>query len=94
MQQLAENAPADQIDRYRRAANSFRMPYWDWAQGEQSGAVPEFFMTSTIRVTTPEGRNVEIWNPLYRYDFKPVPKAGQFDGKVRLTHRMASLRLI
>ncbi|KAJ4338353.1 hypothetical protein N0V95_008089 [Ascochyta clinopodiicola] len=81
MQQIAENAPADQIDRYRWAAYSFRLPYWDWAQGEQSGSVPEFFMTPTTVVTTPEGRSMEIWNPLYKYEFKPVPSAGAFSGK-------------
>ncbi|KAF1359583.1 tyrosinase [Lizonia empirigonia] len=81
MQRLAESAPADQVDRYRWAANSFRMPYWDWAEGNQSSNVPDFFMTPTVVVPTPKGRNLEIWNPLYKYDFKPVPSAGAFDGK-------------
>ncbi|KAF9699590.1 hypothetical protein EKO04_002625 [Ascochyta lentis] len=81
IQKIAENAPADQLDRYRWAAYSFRMPYWDWAQGEQSGTVPGFFMTPTTVVATPEGRSIEIWNPLYKYEFKPVPSAGAFSGK-------------
>ncbi|KAJ8111800.1 hypothetical protein OPT61_g5688 [Boeremia exigua] len=80
IRRIAENAPADQIERYRWAASSFRIPYWDWSQGEQSGDVPDFFMTETIVVHTPEGRNIEIWNPLYKYDFKPVPSRG-FEGK-------------
>ena len=52
--------------------------------GDQSGDVPDFFMTEMITVNAPEGRTVEIWNPLYKYDFKPVPSVGQgaFDGKV------------
>jgi tyrosinase len=83
MQQIAESAPADQIDRYRWAASSFRMPYWDWAQGEQSGPVPDFFMTPTITVTTPEGNPVEISNPLYSYRFHPLPSGVAFNGKVR-----------
>ncbi len=82
IQRIAENAPADQIERYRWAASSFRIPYWDWSQGEQSGDVPDFFMTETTVVGTPEGRNIEIWNPLYKYDFKPLPSSG-FEGKVR-----------
>ncbi|KAF2622028.1 tyrosinase [Macroventuria anomochaeta] len=81
IQRIAEYASADQIERYRWAAYSFRIPYWDWSQGEQSGNVPDFFMTETTVVTTPEGRNIEIWNPLYKYEFKPVPSAGAFDGK-------------
>ena len=60
IQRIAEYAPADQIDRYRWAAYSFRMPYWDWAQGEKGGSVPAFFMTPTTKVATPEGRNIEI----------------------------------
>ncbi|KAJ4986034.1 hypothetical protein SVAN01_08512 [Stagonosporopsis vannaccii] len=80
IQIIAEYAPADQIDRYRWAASSFRIPYWDWSQGEQSGEVPEFFMSEMVTVDTPEGRNIELLNPLYKYDFKPVPSQG-FDGK-------------
>lgn len=38
-------------------------------------------MTETTRVDTPEGRNIEILNPLNKYDFKPVPSQG-FEGKV------------
>jgi Common central domain of tyrosinase len=87
IQTIAENASADQIDRYRWAAYSFRMPYWDWAQGEQSGNVPEIFMTPTTMVTTPEGRTIEILNPLYKYEFKPVPSAGAFSGKVYDTYK-------
>lgn len=86
IQSIAEHASADQIDRYRWAAYSFRMPFWDWSQGDQSGDVPDFFMTETTTVDTPEGQNIEIWNPLYKYDFKPVPPAGGFDGKVRYVH--------
>lgn len=60
------------------------MPYWDWSQGDASGDVPDFFMTETITVQAPEGRTVELWNPLYKYDFKPVPSVGHgaFGGKV------------
>lgn len=81
IQHIAEHAPEDQIERYRWAASSFRIPYWDWSGGEQSGEVPEFFMSETIMVDTPEGRKIEIWNPLYRYNFNPVPSEG-FDSKV------------
>lgn len=88
IQKIAEYAPVDQIVRYRWAASTFRMPYWDWSRGEQSGDVPDFFMTETTVVATPEGRNIEIWNPLYKYDFKPVPSVG-FEGKVRSTRSKA-----
>ena len=47
-------------------------------------------MTPTTMVATPEGRNIEIWNPLYSYEFKPLPSAGAFDGKVRDVHLLGS----
>jgi tyrosinase len=84
IQTLAERAPPAQIDRYRSAAHSFRIPYWDWSQGEQSGDVPDFFMTDTVQVDTPEGSRIEIWNPLHRFDFNPVPQG--FEGKVGSAH--------
>ncbi|KAF3001808.1 hypothetical protein E8E13_002868 [Curvularia kusanoi] len=80
IQTIAEHAPSNQIDRWRWAAHSFRIPYWDWSQGDRSGEVPDFFMTETIMVETPEGRRMQMWNPLYKFDFKPVPAQG-FDGK-------------
>ena len=84
IQALAEVAPSDQIDRYRAAAHSFRIPYWDWSQGDQSGDVPDFFMTETIMVDAPEGRTVEISNPLRRFHFDPAPQG--FEGKVGSAH--------
>lgn len=81
IQILASYAPEDQRERYRWAAYSFRIPYWDWSLGDGSGDVPDFFITETAMVATPEGRNIEIWNPLYKYTFNPIPEG--FDDKVR-----------
>lgn len=92
IQTLAEQAPPDQIDRYRWAAYSFRMPFWDWSQGDQSGDVPDFFMTDTVQVDTPDGQRIEIWNPLFKFDFKPVPQG--FEGKVGTADRVAETQLI
>ena len=50
--------------------------------------MPDFFMAETALVATPEGRSIEIWNPLYKYDFKPLPSEG-FEGKVESTHSNA-----
>ncbi|OSS49874.1 hypothetical protein B5807_05870 [Epicoccum nigrum] len=63
------------------------MPFWDWSQGDQSGDVPDFFMTDTVQVDTPDGQRIEIWNPLFKFDFKPVPQG--FEGKwTRLDHTL------
>lgn len=84
---LATRAPADQTERYQWAAYSFRIPYWDWSLGEASGDVPDFFTSEMTTVATVEGRNIEIWNPLYKYTFHPIPHG--FGEKVR---RMYSLK--
>jgi tyrosinase len=77
---IAARAPPDQLERYLAAANEFRMPYWDWAQGTTTGPVPDFFMTPTLTVTDIDQSQVLIYNPLYSYRFKPIPE--QFDEKV------------
>jgi hypothetical protein len=81
MQGIALEAPADQVDRYSSAAGSFRIPYWDWAQGKAGGGVPDFFVQPSITVKTPSGDEREIQNPLYDYKFKPLIE-GDFTGKV------------
>lgn len=81
MQEIALAAPADQVDRYSYAADSFRMPYWDWAQGRAGGGVPEFFTDPSITVRTTDGTVREMFNPLYAYRFRPLIP-GDFTGKV------------
>jgi hypothetical protein len=81
MQGIALEAPADQVDRYSSAAGSFRIPYWDWAQGKAGGGVPDFFTKPSITVKTTKGDEKEIPNPLYAYKFKPLIE-GDFTGKV------------
>jgi hypothetical protein len=81
MQEIALGAPADQVDRYSSAADSFRIPYWDWAQGKAGGGVPAFFTDPSIVVSTPDGTEREMSNPLYAYRFRPLIP-GDFTGKV------------
>ncbi|KAF1937431.1 tyrosinase [Clathrospora elynae] len=76
---IANHAPSDRIERYLTAANEFRLPYWDWAQGTSLGPVPDFFMSPTITVTETDDTQTDIYNPLYSYKFKPVPDG--FDEK-------------
>ena len=57
------------------------MPYWDWAQGEKGGPVPDFFTTETITVIKTDGSEELIFNPLCIYQFHPlIPD--DFEGKV------------
>jgi tyrosinase len=71
---IAAKAPADQIERYLKAANEFRIPYWDWAQGTNTGPVPEFFTVPELAVTNTDGSLTVVSNPLYSYKFDPIPE--------------------
>ncbi|CAO2656503.1 Nn.00g053060.m01.CDS01 [Neocucurbitaria sp. VM-36] len=80
IREIASRATPDQLERYNAAAKSFRMPYWDWAQGEKGGPVPDFFTTETITVNMTDGSEALIWNPFYTYYFHPlIPE--DFEGK-------------
>jgi tyrosinase len=85
VQHFADTAPPDQASRYEAAANSFRMPYWDWARGEDT--IPEFFTTQRIDVIRPNGTHESLWNPLYSYYFHPVT-SDVFDSKVQDSRNM------
>ncbi|KAF2460042.1 common central domain of tyrosinase-domain-containing protein [Lineolata rhizophorae] len=68
-------------ERYVAAAQGWRMPYWDWALLPKTGqpAFPsEIFSPTQVTVTNTSGQPEEIPNPLYRYDFHPVPERRQF----------------
>ncbi|KAH7357380.1 hypothetical protein BKA66DRAFT_515471 [Pyrenochaeta sp. MPI-SDFR-AT-0127] len=80
MQDIARSASSDQADRWAAAADAFRIPYWDWGQGEKGGPVPGFFMTPTIKVTKPDGSEATIANPLHSYRFHELVP-GDFDDK-------------
>ncbi|KAI3322315.1 common central domain of tyrosinase-domain-containing protein [Xylariaceae sp. AK1471] len=68
-------------DRYVKAAESFRMPYWDWALPDVPAFPSEATSSKTVQVIMPEslrkeytdlkkaGETVEIPNPLYAFKF-------------------------
>jgi tyrosinase len=66
--------------RYKSAADSFRIPYWDWARSD--GSVPDFVMQQSVWITRTNGIQDYIYNPLYSYKFHSVIP-GDFEGKVR-----------
>lgn len=57
-------------NRYLAAAQSLKMPYWDWTQNTGGSAYPNVFDHPTAKVTLPSG-STTIWNPLYAYRFSP-----------------------
>lgn len=60
--------PSAQQTRWKNAARTLRMPYWDWAKLPPSGQtnVPASIRDQTVSVTKPSGK-VTIPNPLYSY---------------------------
>jgi tyrosinase len=62
--------PSNQQQRWRNAAATLRMPYWDWAMdpGQGGSTVPSQMRDQTVTVTKPQG-TVTIPNPLYKYSF-------------------------
>ncbi|RVD88729.1 uncharacterized protein DFL_002904 [Arthrobotrys flagrans] len=69
MRTLANRYPAGSLrTRYQRAANRFRLPYWDWASDAQ--VPPIIGSQATVRVRKPQGF-VTIPNPMISYVFHP-----------------------
>ncbi|CBX95782.1 similar to tyrosinase [Plenodomus lingam JN3] len=72
MQEIAATAPVKEAKRFAAAAQSFRMPYWDWGLGGAKAVVPEFFMQKSIRIVELDGVETMMRNPLYAYRFHPL----------------------
>jgi tyrosinase len=87
---IAWQAPPNLLDRFAAAAESFRIPYWDWAIDK---SLPDFVLSSIIKVSGPNGQNQTVTNPLYQYDFHPV-MPGDFDGQVYTTQSLTCTTLI
>lgn len=67
IQEVIATFPSGQQQRWRNAASTFRMPYWDWATVALGGPnVPAEITTQRVTVTKPSGQ-VTINNPLYSY---------------------------
>lgn len=65
-----------------QAAQTFRMPYWDWASPPTGpNNLPNILTQSTVQVTGTNGQVQTITNPLASYRFNPInPSAGDFPG--------------
>ncbi|CAG7969261.1 unnamed protein product [Penicillium salamii] len=56
--------PEDRQDAWREQAESWRLPFWDWAR---NGRVPDLAKYPTITVPKPEGGFTRIDNPLFQF---------------------------
>ncbi|EED13327.1 tyrosinase [Talaromyces stipitatus ATCC 10500] len=68
-QSIANAYPEDQRQTYIDAADTLRIPYWDWAVNPN---MPESLVYQSIVINTPNGQRT-MDNPLYSYKFHPLP---------------------
>ena len=89
MQDVAKKFPSNIRDRYVKAGQLFRLPYFDWAARLAAGAsaFPNAIASPKITVIDTDGQTKSIDNPLYTFNFAAVkPAPGDFDRQVSL-HR-------
>ncbi|KAF2466550.1 Di-copper centre-containing protein [Lindgomyces ingoldianus] len=70
VQEVIATFPSGEQTRWKNAASTLRMPYWDWAKAPPSGemSTPTLMRDKTVTVTKPSG-TVSIANPLYSYSW-------------------------
>lgn len=87
---IASQYPSAQRQTYTAAVNTWRIPYWDWADVRTPG-IPSVLSSPQITINTPSGRQT-VTNPLYAYRFpnypRNIPNMGQdFEGDRLFTVR-------
>lgn len=73
-QMIAAWYPDNRRESFKKAAESFRLPYWDWAMKPPNGTsvFPSAVGDSpAVEVDGPNGKQ-NISNPLFSYTFKPL----------------------
>lgn len=73
-QAIASQYPDSERSQYLQAAETLRIPYWDWAS---SWAMPTVVTDANITVNTPKGKQT-MTNPLTGYTFHPHPSVTDF----------------
>lgn len=73
-QRIAERYPYSERPRYREAARTLRIPYWDWTSNPE---MPALVSEPSLEINGPGGR-YNVSNPLYEYAFHPQPPAAEF----------------
>jgi tyrosinase len=80
VRKAAKQYPVETIDAYTAAAQSFRIPYWDWAQ---DASLPPAVVEPTVNFDGPAGPAATMRNPLYSFQFPNFPfRGGGFGGSL------------
>lgn len=72
MRKAAKQYPAEAVDAYEAAAQTFRLPFWDWAS---NASLPDAVAVPIAYFNGPAGPDA-IPNPLYSYQFPNYPFNG------------------
>ncbi|KAK2758458.1 hypothetical protein FQN53_008206 [Emmonsiellopsis sp. PD_33] len=75
-QRIANEYPPALRGMYQRAAETLRIPYWDWASDPE---LPRSVITPELNINTSDGIRT-VPNPLYNYTFNPTVEAGFPEG--------------
>ncbi|KAI0687171.1 hypothetical protein BC835DRAFT_1309269 [Cytidiella melzeri] len=67
----AKDAAANMPAEWKQKAESFRLPYWDWAK--QLTPPKEIMQSQNLDIVSPSGDTDNVENPFYNYHFNPVP---------------------
>ncbi|KAJ5541865.1 hypothetical protein N7461_007868 [Penicillium sp. DV-2018c] len=76
VQEVIPQFPEDHQASWRQHAESWRLPFWDWAR---KGRVPDLAKYPTITVPRPEGGSMRIDNPLFQFRM-PTDKPMRSEG--------------
>ncbi|CAK7225659.1 hypothetical protein SBRCBS47491_005964 [Sporothrix bragantina] len=81
VRKAAKQYPVETVDTYTAAAQTFRIPFWDWAQ---DASLPAAVSSPTISFNSPSGP-ATMRNPLYSFQFPNFPfksSQGGFGGSL------------
>lgn len=81
VRKAAKQYPYETIATYTAAAQTFRIPFWDWAQ---DATLPDAVISPTISYNSPSGP-ATMRNPLFTYQFPNFPfksSQGGFGGSL------------
>lgn len=81
IQQVATQFPAAIRGRYVAAAQTFRIPYWDWAAKGPGSAFPSSISSQQATIIDVDGATKQISNPLYSYQFPARASQGDLDDR-------------
>lgn len=64
VQEVIPEYPKDQQASLRALADSWRLPYWDWATNPK---IPSLANSAKLNISMPAGHKAIINNPLYKF---------------------------